>query len=212
MRKVYFAFILVLLCGTIMACGSRSDTASSTTNSTNSQTTKNGTATTSTKAASSTSKATTKAESSSTSKATTKATTATTAKAATTEATTAAVSGSYEDIYNEYSAALAEKYAVFEQEMNDECAAGKSMNELAESCAAKVDVLANISAEGVDKMAKLAVVLPATYNDYTEWATKLESEYISDGTNLENIYINGALNNSMNDYQNQINDILSQFY
>lgn len=72
--------------------------------------------------------------------------------------TTASSSGSsYEQIYNEYCQKLADYYNTAKGELQSEASSGKSIDALATSCSNKVSRLAEISTEGVNKMADLCV-------------------------------------------------------
>ena len=110
------------------------------------------------------------------------------------QATTASSGSSYEQIYNEYCQKLADYYNTAKGELQSEASSGKSIDALATSCTNKVSRLAEISTEGVNKMADLCVKRGGSASEYMNYGTKLESVYMDYGTKLEGVYMSGAMN------------------
>ncbi len=128
---------------------------------------------------------------------------------ATTNTQTAASSSgsSYEQIYNEYCQKLADYYNSAKGELQSEASSGKSIDALATSCSNKVSRLAEISTEGVNKMADLCVKRGGSAIEYMNYGTKLESVYMDYGTKLESVYMSGAMNNQTKAVEDTMKDL-----
>lgn len=122
------------------------------------------------------------------------------------QATTSSES-SYEQIYNEYSQKLADYYSTAKGELQSEASSGKSIDALATSCSNKVSRLAEISTEGVNKMADLCVKRGGSASEYMNYGTKLEGVYMDYGTKLESVYMSGAMNNQTQSVQKALDDL-----
>ena len=104
-----------------------------------------------------------------------------------------AVFNSYEDIYNEYSQKMKTESEKYVKTLEEETAAKKIVDYLAESAAEKMDALANLCAEGIDIMAEKATVFSTS--DYMSWATKLESDYMVYYMDVYSAYTTGVSKN-----------------
>ena len=126
---------------------------------------------------------------------------------ANTQATTASSGSSYEQIYNEYCQKLADYYNTAKGELQSEASSGKSIDALATSCTNKVSRLAEISTEGVNKMADLCVKRGGSASEYMNYGTKLESVYMDYGTKLEGVYMSGAMNSQTKAVEDAMKDL-----
>ena len=126
---------------------------------------------------------------------------------ANTQATTASSGSSYEQIYNEYYQKLADYYNTAKGELQSEASSGKSIDALATSCTNKVSRLAEISTEGVNKMADLCVKRGGSASEYMNYGTKLESVYMDYGTKLEGVYMSGAMNSQTKAVEDAMKDL-----
>ena len=126
---------------------------------------------------------------------------------ANTQATTASSGSSYEQIYNEYCQKLADYYNTAKGELQSEASSGKSIDELATSCSNKVSRLAEISTEGVNKMADLCVKRGGSASEYMNYGTKLESVYMDYGTKLEGVYMSGTMNSQTKAVEDAMKDL-----
>lgn len=126
---------------------------------------------------------------------------------ANTQATTASSGSSYEQIYNEYCKKLADYYNTAKGELQNEASSGKSIDALATSCTNKVSRLAEISTEGVNKMADLCVKRGGSASEYMNYGTKLESVYMDYGTKLEGVYMSGAMNSQTKAVEDAMKDL-----
>ncbi len=107
----------------------------------------------------------------------------------------------YESIYNVYSPKMKDKYETIVKELQSEVDEGKGVEELADSCAEKIDALAEIMAEGLDKMTDL---YPLNHTEYQKWSTKLNSEYLSYCADLNTVYSKGATTDIATDISENI--------
>ena len=123
------------------------------------------------------------------------------------EKSTSSSRSSYEQIYNEYSQKLADYYNTAKGELQSEASGGKSIDALATSCSNKVSRLAEISTEGVNKMADLCVKRGGSSSEYMNYGTKLESVYMDYGTKLESVYMSGAMSNQTKSVQQTMDDL-----
>ena len=123
------------------------------------------------------------------------------------QATTASSGSSYEQIYNEYCQKLADYYNTAKGELQSEASSGKSIDALATSCTNKVSRLAEISTEGVNKMADLCVKRGGSASEYMNYGTKLESVYMDYGTKLEEVYMSGAMNSQTKAVEDAMKDL-----
>ena len=114
---------------------------------------------------------------------------------------------SYEQIFNEYTQKLADYYNTAKGELQSEASSGKSIDELATSCSNKVSRLAEISTEGVNKMADLCVKRGGSASEYMNYGTKLESVYMDYGTKLESVYMSGAMNSQTKAVEDAMKDL-----
>ena len=126
---------------------------------------------------------------------------------ANTQATTGSSGSSYEQIYNEYCQKLADYYNTAKGELQSEASSGKSIDALATSCTNKVSGLAEISTEGVNKMADLCVKRGGSASEYMNYGTKLESVYMDYGTKLEGVYMSGAMNSQTKAVEDAMKDL-----
>lgn len=98
----------------------------------------------------------------------------------------------YEDIYNDYSAQLKTKGATLLEEYQKE--APDHYGDIpaqAEIANAKVEILASLANEGVEKMATL-YYKQLDYTEYNDWATKLYDVYMEEANVIYNEYLNTA--------------------
>ena len=120
---------------------------------------------------------------------------------------TSSSGSSYEQIFNEYSQKLADYYNTAKGELQSEATSGKSIDVLATSCSNKVSRLAEISTEGVNKMADLCVKRGGSASEYMNYGTKLESVYMDYGTKLESVYMSGAMNSQTKAVEDTMKDL-----
>ena len=123
------------------------------------------------------------------------------------EKSTSSPGSSYEQIYNEYSQKLADYYNTAKGELQSEASSGKSIDALATSCSNKVSRLAEISTEGVNKMADLCVKRGGSASEYMNYGTKLEGVYMDYGTKLESVYMSGAMNSQTKAVEDTMKDL-----
>lgn len=114
---------------------------------------------------------------------------------------------SYEQIFNEYKKKLTDYYNTAKGELQGEASSGKSIDALATSCSNKVSRLAEISTEGVNKMADLCVKRGGSASEYMNYGTKLESVYMDYGTKLEGVYMSGAMNSQTKAVEDAMKDL-----
>lgn len=114
---------------------------------------------------------------------------------------------SYEQIFNEYKQKLTDYYNTAKGELQGEASSGKSIDDLATSCSNKVSRLAEISTEGVNKMADLCVKRGGSASEYMNYGTKLESVYMDYGTKLEGVYMSGAMNSQTKAAEDAMKDL-----
>ncbi len=114
---------------------------------------------------------------------------------------------SYEQIFNEYSQKLADYYGTAKGELQSEASSGKSIDALATSCSNKVSRLAEISTEGVNRMADLCVKRGGSTSEYMNYGTKLERVYMDYGTKLESAYMSGAMNSQTKAVEDAMKDL-----
>lgn len=101
-------------------------------------------------------------------------------------------SGSYEDIYNEYSKKIQDKTPSLIEEYRNEAANHVGdINAQAEIANAKVTVLAEIANEGVEQMAML-YYKDLDYSTYESWATKLYDVYMDYAGQIYDVYLTTA--------------------
>lgn len=103
-------------------------------------------------------------------------------------------SGSYEDIYNEYSKKLTDLSPDLIEEYKSEAASNTNGIEgLAEIANSKVEQLAEIDAEGTEAMAQFMYTKGAgNYEEYEKWATKLYEVYNTEATKIYNMYLSSS--------------------
>ena len=104
-------------------------------------------------------------------------------------------SGSYEDILNEYSQKLRDATPVLIEEYNDAAKDNQDgLSGLATLCNEKVSKLAVISNEGIQEMAKLYYKQGSgAYEEYSEWADKLQAVYMEEASKIQKAYMDSAL-------------------
>ena len=104
------------------------------------------------------------------------------------------VFGSYEDILNEYSKKLRDATPKLIEEYNEEAKNNQDgLMGLATICNEKVSKLAEISVEGTQEMAKLHLKKGSgSYDEYSEWAEKLNDVYTEEAGKIQNAYMNSA--------------------
>ena len=105
-----------------------------------------------------------------------------------------ALLGSYEDILAEYTKKLEEATPILIEEYNE---AAKNNQDglmgLATLCNEKVSELAVISNEGIQKMAELLLYKGSgSYDEYSEWAGKLQDVYMKEAAKIQEAYMNSA--------------------
>lgn len=101
----------------------------------------------------------------------------------------------YEDIYNEYTQKLQDATPGLIGEYNQEAAANTDgVTGLATICDKKISKLASISTEGTEKMAQLMYTSGSgSYQDYEDWATKLNDVYITEAQKITDAYMDSAI-------------------
>lgn len=101
-------------------------------------------------------------------------------------------SGSYEDIYNDYSKKIIDKTPSLIEEYKSEAAGhAGDINAQAEIANAKVSILAEIANEGVEKMAML-YYKDMDYSTYESWATQLYDVYMDYAGQIYDVYMTTA--------------------
>lgn len=127
--------------------------------------------------------------SSSTAATTSSSTAATSSSAATTSATT------YQSILDDYTAKLQDATPGLIDEYDAEAASNSDgLTGLATIANAKVSKLAAISTEGTEKMAKLMYKSGSgSYDEYSEWATKLQDVYTEEAQKIYDHYTDSAM-------------------
>ncbi len=97
----------------------------------------------------------------------------------------------YEAIYNDYAEQLRNRTQSLLEEYRSE-SAGQSMDKKAEICNKKVEILATLSNEGVEKMAD-HMLHGGDSGGYTEWSGKLYDVYMEESQKIMTEYMNTAL-------------------
>ena len=102
--------------------------------------------------------------------------------------------GSYEDILTEYSQKLRDATPVLIEEYNEAAKENQDgLTGLATLCNAKVSELAVISNEGIQEMAKWYYKHGSgSYEEYSEWAGKLQEVYMEEASKIQEAYMNSA--------------------
>ena len=105
-----------------------------------------------------------------------------------------ALLGSYEDILVEYTKKLEDATPTLIEEYNKAASENKDgLTGLATLCNEKVSALAVISNEGVQEMAKLYLYKGSgSYEEYSEWAGKLQDVYMKEAAKIQEAYMNSA--------------------
>ena len=104
------------------------------------------------------------------------------------------VFGSYEDILNEYSKKLRDATPKLIEEYNEEAKNNQDgLTGLATISNEKISELAEISVEGTEEMAELHLKKGSgSYDEYSEWAEKLNDVYTEEAGKIQNAYMNSA--------------------
>lgn len=112
-----------------------------------------------------------------------------------TDDTVAELFGSYEDILTEYSQKLRDATPVLIEEYNEAAKDNQGgLSGLATLCNEKVSKLAVISNEGIQEMAKLYYKQGSgAYEEYSEWAGKLQKVYMEEASKIQDAYMDSAL-------------------
>lgn len=102
--------------------------------------------------------------------------------------------GSYEEILNEYSQKLRNATPKLIEEYNEEAKSNQDgLIGLATICNNKVSKLAEISMEGVQEMAQLLLEKGnGSYDEYSEWAGKLQDVYMEEAAKIQEVYMDSA--------------------
>lgn len=108
------------------------------------------------------------------------------------EESSSADDSKYEAIYNDYSKQLADKVQPLIDEYNTE-AAGADLTKKAEISNQKVEALANLCNEGVEKMAAQMLSDGSDYDTYSTWSSKLYDDYMTDAQKIYDAYISSAM-------------------
>ena len=109
------------------------------------------------------------------------------------KSTNATKKETYESIYEEYSKKIKEATPILIEEYNTE-AAGKAgdISALAELSNDKISELAKINVDGTEKMAELMLKNGDTYEDYSDWASKLYDVYQEQALLITEAYLDSA--------------------
>ena len=102
-------------------------------------------------------------------------------------------SSSYQDILDEYTDKMENALPDLISSYQSSAAGISDFEQLAELINAKVEVLAGICTDGVEKMAELMMDRGDSYSTYESWASKLQENYMSISETLMNAYFGSAL-------------------
>lgn len=104
-------------------------------------------------------------------------------------------SSDYQDIYNEYEQKIRAATPALINEYNAEAAQNTSgLNGLAAIHNAKLSKLADIEAEGVQKMADYCLNKGSgKYSEYSQWVDKLYKVYDEEGSKITDVYMNSTM-------------------
>ena len=105
------------------------------------------------------------------------------------------ISNKYQTILNEYSQKLKSRTPSLITEYKNEASKNTNgLNGLATICNNKVSILAEISTEGIGKMADIYYKYGnGKYSEYEEWAGKLQDVYMSEAEKIQDVYLESAM-------------------
>ena len=105
------------------------------------------------------------------------------------------VQSKYQAIINEYSTKLKNKTPSLITEYKNEAAKNTGgLNGLATICNNKVSILAEISTEGIGKMADIYYEYGnGKYSEYESWAGKLQDVYMEEAGKIQDVYMDSAM-------------------
>ena len=106
---------------------------------------------------------------------------------------TAEPSKTYQNIYDEYSAALKQQAPVLAEEYTNEAKKLSSINDKAKLSNDKVGELAKTCNDGVSEMAALHLSGTGDYETYQEWAQKLQDDYMNQAEVITDAYMQSAM-------------------